>query len=223
VREREPLTLSLVEVAGLVDGPAELWWERARQLRLVDNPKAVPMLVDAVQRGGAEGHRPDRRNIARAAATALGRIGSHEAVDALLDAELDLVVEGLRLARTPAALDAIARTGDYYTLEELGDPRAGSLAAEALRSRDGLGPQAAAAVVGRSGDAAYIPALLDAYAQADSDEDRLAFARALAGLGSPAGPDYVGRLARGDGPAAAAAREELRRLSRRQERTKRAR
>jgi SMI1 / KNR4 family (SUKH-1) len=223
VREREPLHLSLVDVAWLIDGPAEQWWTRVQRLRLVETPKAVPLLIAALHRGENQPRIREHRNIARAAGTALGRIGTHEAVAALLAAELDLAVDGLKIARTPAALDAIAATGDYLTLEELGDPRAARMAAAALSTPDAIGPQVAAGVVGRSRNSAYTPDLAAAYMRANTDSERLAFACALSDLGSSLGETYLDRLAQSDSRWATRARWELDRFSRRRQPIRRGR
>lgn len=167
-------------------------------------PDAVPVLADLV----ASGRFP------HAEVMALGRIGTDEAVDALVRLRPRWFEHALLLAGTPRARDVLADGGHMHELSLLGDPRAVDLAQAALvDGTPGTGAHDAAtavAVLARSGDPRFVDLLLGL--DVTDPWTRLAVARALARLGSPAGRERLAGLAADDGPAQGAARYYLRRV-----------
>jgi hypothetical protein len=220
VSQREPLSLDLATTRALVDAPDGTWRARFEKLKLVDNPAAVDLLIWALNRPANEptvytaDNIPDeasqaRSGIAMAAGIALGRIKTDAAVAALVAADYNLAKQGLKKARTAAARDTIAAAGDIVTLDELGDPRAATLAAQEIATAGPIRRGYLGQIVGRSKDQQYLPLLLDSYQRCTGDQDRFSFAWALAKLGSTQGVDYLREMASADGPYAVSARNNL--------------
>jgi HEAT repeat protein len=183
---------SVDEVRALIDGPEETFSRRMHRLRCVASEDALPSLLECIAAGRRE---------AWAAVSALGRIGTPAALEALVEvgssrsqpAMSHVALTVLAKVDPATAADVYAQRGDFDGLRRLGDARAVPLAAAALR--DGTASAGIAAqILGRSGDVQHIPTLLDAYPRAELAEPAV-IASALHDLGAPEGERYLRELA----------------------------
>lgn len=193
---REPIrtVAGVREVIARADAGDDL---ARRRLSRTTAPEAVPLLVERIdpRTGGPE-------------VSGLGRIGTSEAVEALvrlrpLGAELALVLTGTGHAR-----DALADWAAMRELSLLGDPRAAQIAVRTIGEltslpsldyahRDRL--RTAIRVLGDSGDAGYIAMLLPLRSRGSDEWIAIETARALAWLGAPEGRELLTDLAQTEG------------------------
>lgn len=151
VAAREPV--ETVDVAEQVIAHAlagESWaWQRMSRIAA---PDAAPLLVALVEQG----------TLVAQAAQGLGRIGTDEAVGALERLRPVGAEQALVRAGTDRAREVLAAWELFTGLDLLGDPRAPEIAARRLAHPAEEPPTlvaAAAGVLGRSGDASYVPLL----------------------------------------------------------------
>lgn len=201
VAEREPIT-QMEEFEEILLWASAGDHRAVRRLFHTTTPEAVPKLVALV----------DDRSLARAAAAALGRIGTPESVEALAQMEPGQSSAALAMAGTDRARDLLAQHGDYHWLSLLGDPRGPQLAADRLASRSASDTvwslSAALGALARSRDERFVPLVLPLL----SEEPQLALRAAgtLAWLGAPQGRARIVSLAGEAGPARAGAQNMLR-------------
>ncbi len=206
VTQREPVT-AFEEVETLVARATAGDHEATMKLSRVVAPEAVPLLVSAT----------DNPGLCDQAVLGLGRIGTPEAVDALIELGVR-GTRGLVVAGTERARDELVAWGRFEELSELGDPRAIDLAAQLIAEThpDVRSPwrlNAAVSVIEQSGDRRFAPLLLPLL-HAD-EEVQFHAAIALAHLGAPDGERQLVVLAeRREFPHRAAARAHLTRLRR---------
>ncbi|MET0788395.1 MAG: SMI1/KNR4 family protein [Cellulomonas sp.] len=201
---REPIE-SVDELRAVIERASSGDYVATRRLSRTTAPDAVPVLAELVDpRFGVQ------------PALGLGRIGTPEAIAALVRLLPAGVEEALALAGTDQARDVLADWGEFHLLSLLGDVRGAEIAASRLvEVPSALLPgqvNSAVRVLGRAGDPRFVEPLLALVP--DDDWTELGIAHALARLGAPEGRERLDVLARGDGPMKRAARLSLERLER---------
>jgi hypothetical protein len=150
------------------------------RLSRVVNPDAVPVLVALV----------DNPRLGIEPALGLGRIGTPEAIAALMNVNPDVARRAFVVADREESQNVLAARGDFESLFKLGDARGFELAAQAMAAWGPAMPlwstpaewsiRAAISILGRSGERGYAE-LLPLLLHADQDVQFMA-ACALANL-----------------------------------------
>lgn len=199
---REPVP-TVDELRSVIERASSGDYVATMRLSRTTAPDAVPFLAEVV--GPRFGIQP---------ALGLGRIGTPEAIDALVRLLPAGVEQALALAGTDQARDVLADWGDFHQLFLLGDARGAHIAASRLAEVPStlLPGQVSLAiwVLGRSGDPRFVESLLSL--EPADDWSEFSVAQALARLGAPEGRARLGALARGDSPRKRAAQLSLERL-----------
>lgn len=207
VEIREPVT-TVAETLAVIERAKRGEHRAVRRLARVTAPDAVDVLAGLLaERAGWAAH----------AVHALGRIGTDEAVDALVRVRPQGAPQALLLAGSDRARDALADWGCVTQLAALGDPRGTALAVERLRpgapaaTRDEV--NAAIQVLAVHGDAGHVD-VLQPHLDGEPLTEFLA-AYALAVLGAEAGRHRLEQIAAGGGPMHASAEAWVHILARR--------
>jgi HEAT repeat protein len=190
---REPVT-SVAEVQTLITRATAGDHQATRRLSRVVNPDAIPLLVAVL----------DNPQLGIQPALGLGRIGTPEAIAALMNINPDVARRAFVVAGTEEARNVLVARGDFESLFDLGDPRGIELAAQAIAAwgpampswstRDGWPMRVAVSILGRSQERRYAELLLPLLAHTDQDV-QFAAACALADLGVTDGEDRLAALA----------------------------
>lgn len=200
VAELEPVTsvVELREVIALARAHDPVATER---LSRVTTPDAVPLLAQLLE-----------GSLAYRASESLGRIGSAEAVDALVRCPpFPGALDALALVGNERARDHLVESGAIRQLSWLGDPRAAQLAARVIEERDRTAAHhfharpallEAIGALGRSRDQRYVGVLLPLCVEETESQTVLSTALALVGLGAPEGRARLAELAASTDPIA---------------------
>jgi hypothetical protein len=193
VTEREPVA-SVAEVRTLIARATGGDQLATTRLSRVVNPDAVPLLVAVV----------DSPRLGIQPALGLGRIGTPEALAALMQIDPEVARQAFVLAGTEEARNVLAARGDFESLFDLADPRGFELAAQAIATwdsttrpwstRDAWPMHVAVSILGLSHEQRYAEVLRPLLAHADQDV-QFAAACALANLGVTEGEHRLALLA----------------------------
>jgi SMI1 / KNR4 family (SUKH-1) len=187
VTERERVS-GLEEVRSLIARGSAGDHEAVMRLSRVDIADAVPLLIAAL----------DNPRLGVQPALGLARLGTPEAVTALIELGGDAGTQALILVGTERARDALAAWGNFSALFKLRDARAFALAAQhvAQANPDVGRPwalDAALTIVGHSADPGYVPLLMPLLQSCR--EVSYGAAIALARLGATEGAEHLAVLA----------------------------
>lgn len=174
---RSPIT-SLAELEIVLSRAAVRDPVALQRLTRTTTVEAVPVLTAVIESAATWPF-----DIGPWAATGLGRIGTGEALDALVRLNPRGADAALERAGTEYARDLLAARGRYAELTRLGDPRAAAIAAVALAVGESPGLRLTAMeAVGRSADPTY-ETVLRPFLTSDEPFDQVWAAKALIRLG----------------------------------------